>query len=109
MQARSLRAAIRGRGGKRAERWSLAVVLVTVIGGFVGAIKLAPGHAGEIAAGAWPLFGIGLALMAAGIVIRWWAIIALDRFFTPDTHVQSDQTVVDRGPYRWARPPRTPA
>jgi protein-S-isoprenylcysteine O-methyltransferase Ste14 len=105
MQARSFRAAIRGRSGKRAERWSLAVVLVTVIGGVVGAIKLARGHAGEIGTGAWPLFGIGLVLMAAGIVIRWWAIIALGRFFTPDVRVQSDQTVVDRGPYRWVRHP----
>ena len=105
MQFRSLRAAIRGRSDERAERWSLAVVLVAVAGGFVGAIMLAQGHAGEIGTGAWPLFGIGLVLMAAGIAIRWWAIIVLGRFFTVDVRVQSDQTVIDRGPYGWVRHP----
>jgi protein-S-isoprenylcysteine O-methyltransferase Ste14 len=105
MQFRSFGAVIRGRSGKRAERWSLVVVLVTVIGGFVGGIKLAQGHSGQISTGAWPLFGLGLVLMAAGIAIRWWAIIVLGRFFTPDVRVQSDQTVVDWGPYRWVRHP----
>jgi protein-S-isoprenylcysteine O-methyltransferase Ste14 len=105
MQFRSFRATVRGRSGERAERGSLAVVLLTVIGGLVGAIKLAQGHVGEIVIGAWPLFGIGLVLMAAGIGIRWWAIIVLGRFFTPDVRVQPDQIVVDRGPYRWVRHP----
>lgn len=105
MQFRSFRAAIRGRGGQRAERWSLVVVLVAVIGGFIGAIKVARGHTGEIGTGAWPLFFVGLVLMVAGLVIRWWAIIALGRFFTPDVRVQSGQTVVGTGPYRWVRHP----
>ena len=105
MQFRSIYARVRGRSGNLAERWSLAVVLVAVIGGFVGGIKLAQGRTGEIDAGAWPLFVIGLLLMAAGIGIRWWAIIVLGRFFTPDVRVHSDQRVVDRGPYRWVRHP----
>jgi protein-S-isoprenylcysteine O-methyltransferase Ste14 len=105
MQFRSVRDLIRRRSGRLAERWSLAVVLVAVIGGFVGGIKLAQGQTGEIRTGVWPLFGLGLVLMAAGIAIRWWAIIVLGRFFTPDVRVQSDQTVVDRGPYRWVRHP----
>jgi protein-S-isoprenylcysteine O-methyltransferase Ste14 len=105
MQFRSFRAAIRRRSGTRAERWTLGVVLVAVIGGFVGGIKVAQGHVGLIRAGAWPLFGVGLVLMAVGIVIRWWAIIVLGRFFTPDVRVQPDQRVIDRGPYRWVRHP----
>jgi protein-S-isoprenylcysteine O-methyltransferase Ste14 len=105
MQFRSFRAAIRRRSGKRAERWSLAAVLVAVIGGFVGGINLAEGHVGEIGTGVWPLFGIGLVLMAGGIGIRWWAIIVLGRFFTPDVRVQTNQPVIDRGPYRWVRHP----
>lgn len=105
MQFRSLGAVIRGRGGRRAERWSLVVVLVTVVGGFVGGIKLAQGHTGQVGVGAWPLFVVGLVLMAVGIGIRWWAIIVLGRFFTPDVRVRSDQAVVDRGPYQWVRHP----
>ena len=105
MQFRSLRAATRGSAGERVERWSLGIVLVAVTGGFAGAITLARGHTGEIHTGAWWLFGAGLALMVAGLAIRWWAIIVLGRFFTPDVRVHSDQTVVDRGPYRWVRHP----
>ncbi len=105
VQFRSVRDLIRGRSGRLAERWSLAIVLLTVIGGFVAGIKLAQGHTGEITTGAWPLFAIGLVLMGAGIAIRWWAIIVLGRFFTPDVRVQSDQTVIERGPYRWVRHP----
>jgi protein-S-isoprenylcysteine O-methyltransferase Ste14 len=43
--------------------------------------------------------------MAAGIAIRWWAIIALGHFFTIDVRVQPDQKVVDSGPYQWVRHP----
>jgi protein-S-isoprenylcysteine O-methyltransferase Ste14 len=31
--------------------------------------------------------------------------LALGRFFTVDVRVHSDQTVVQRGPYRWVRHP----
>ncbi len=105
MQFRSIHGLVRRRSGRLAERWSLAVVLVAVIGGFVGGIKLAQGYTGEISTGAWPLFVLGLALMATGIAIRWWAIIVLGRFFTAAVRVQPDQTVIDRGPYRWVRHP----
>jgi protein-S-isoprenylcysteine O-methyltransferase Ste14 len=105
MQFRSLWSLISGRSGRRAEHLSLAVVLLALIGGFVGAIHLSQGQTGEIGGAAWPLFGLGLALMAAGMLVRWWAIIVLGRFFTPVVRVRADQTVVERGPYRWVRHP----
>ena len=43
--------------------------------------------------------------MATGIAIRQWAIFVLGRFFTADVRVHAQQTVVDRGPYRWVRHP----
>jgi protein-S-isoprenylcysteine O-methyltransferase Ste14 len=58
-----------------------------------------------ITVGRRPLFGLGLTLMAAGIVIRHWAVFSLGRFFTSDVRVHDDQTVVTRGPYRWLRHP----
>lgn len=94
MQFRSFRDVLRRRSGKLAERWSLAVVLLAVVGGFVGGIKLAQGHAGEIKTRAWPLFVLGLGLMAVGIAIRWWAIVVLGRFFTPDVRVQASLAVL---------------
>ena len=66
--------------------------------------------AGDLTAAAirfwrWPVFVVGLVLMWSGIVVRQWAIALLGRFFTVDVRVQSGQTVVDGGPYRWVRHP----
>ena len=55
--------------------------------------------------GQWPLFLLGLMLMAAGIAIRQWAIFVLGRFFTADVRVHPEQPVIDSGPYRWVRHP----
>jgi protein-S-isoprenylcysteine O-methyltransferase len=48
---------------------------------------------------------IGLVLMSAGLMLRWWAIVHLGRFFTVDVAVAADQHVVDSGPYRLIRHP----
>jgi protein-S-isoprenylcysteine O-methyltransferase Ste14 len=94
------------RHGSRSDHGSLLVVIASVAAGVVGAFVLAgdvPGAA--IAPGAWGVFVLGITLMWAGIAIRQWAIILLGRFFTVDVRVQSGQTVIDRGPYRWVRHP----
>ena len=48
---------------------------------------------------------VGLALMVAGLLLRWWAIVHLGRFFTVNVAVASDHRVVDTGPYRLIRHP----
>ncbi len=48
---------------------------------------------------------IGLVLMLTGLLLRWWAIIHLGRFFTVDVAVAADQGVIDSGPYRLVRHP----
>ena len=52
-----------------------------------------------------PLFWLGLAAMAAGLALRWWAIRVLDRFFTVDVAVHADHRLVRDGPYRRLRHP----
>jgi protein-S-isoprenylcysteine O-methyltransferase Ste14 len=71
-------------------------------GGFALAANV---HAAAISGGRWPLFVVGVLLMATGIAIRQWAVALLGRYFTIDVRVYSDQTVVDAGPYRWVRHP----
>ncbi len=93
------------RGGRRVEGWTLLVVIAAVVGGTVGGIQLAHWHEGEVGSGRLPVFLVGLALMAIGIAVRLWAIVVLGRFFTVDVRIHADQTVVDRGPYRWVRHP----
>ena len=47
----------------------------------------------------------GVALFAAGLIFRWWAIITLGRFFTVDVTIEKDHELVERGPFRVVRHP----
>jgi len=93
------------REGARRDHGSLLVVLVSIVGGVVGALALARAfHGAAIPEALWLLVA-GLVLMGAGIAFRQWAVAVLGRFFTVDVRVQPGQTVVERGPYRWLRHP----
>ena len=48
---------------------------------------------------------IGLLLFAAGILLRWYSIIHLGRFFTVDVAITAEHRVIDTGPYRLVRHP----
>lgn len=48
---------------------------------------------------------VGVVLMWLGVALRQWAVHTLGRFFTFKLTVQSDQRVVDVGPYRVVRHP----
>lgn len=52
----------------------------------------------------WPVVA-GLALIAAGIGLRVWAMAALGRFFQYQIQVQPGHRVVTGGPYRYVRHP----
>jgi protein-S-isoprenylcysteine O-methyltransferase Ste14 len=93
------------KSGRRVERSSLSVVVAAVTVGVVGGIELTHWKAAEIDQFQYPLFVVGLVLMAAGFVVRQWSIVTLGRFFTVDVRVHPGQTVIERGPYRWVRHP----
>lgn len=44
-------------------------------------------------------------LFVAGLMLRWWAIISLGRFFTVDVTIEKDHELVERGPFRMVRHP----
>ena len=48
---------------------------------------------------------IGVVLFVAGLILRWWAIITLGRFFTVDVTIEKDHELVERGPFRIVRHP----
>lgn len=54
--------------------------------------------------GDW-ILGLAVAFFAAGLALRWWAIVTLGRFFTVDVVVEKDHELVERGPFRWVRHP----
>ncbi|HEY7018533.1 MAG TPA: isoprenylcysteine carboxylmethyltransferase family protein [Gaiellaceae bacterium] len=103
------RARIRSHGnrdGLPLDRGSKAVVVLTIYAGLLVAFLLAFDLRGaSIADARWPVFVVGVVLMAVGIALRQWAILLLGPLFTTDVRVQPGQTVVERGPYRWVRHP----
>ena len=53
---------------------------------------------------AW-CFEAGVALFVIGILLRWYSIIHLGRFFTVDVAIAADHQLIDTGPYRFVRHP----
>ena len=52
-----------------------------------------------------PLFYWGIALMLAGLAFRFYAMATLGKFFTYNVAIQSGQTLIEDGPYRYIRHP----
>lgn len=95
-----------GDAGRRRDGGTLRV-LVAVIG---AGIALAMGFDGlDVARFARPMqapaWWLGIALMLAGMPLRWWSIRVLARHFTVDVAIRDDHELVRRGPYRWLRHP----
>lgn len=59
----------------------------------------------------WPLPGMpwpalaGEVFVIVGLMLRWYAIIYLGRWFTVNVAIAADQPLVDDGPYRYLRHP----
>jgi protein-S-isoprenylcysteine O-methyltransferase len=69
-------------------------------------IALAFAEAGAaFTSGRGPLFYLGIALMLAGLALRWYSIRVLGKSFTYTVATRDGQTVVEAGPYRWIRHP----
>jgi protein-S-isoprenylcysteine O-methyltransferase Ste14 len=84
----------------------MLLLVVAVVVGLGGAFALAANlQAAAIGDGRRLFFVAGLVLASAGIALRQWAVAVLGPFFTVDVRVQTGQTVIDRGPYRWVRHP----
>jgi protein-S-isoprenylcysteine O-methyltransferase Ste14 len=92
--------------GARRDRGSFLVLVASIALGFTiagAATRSAPGAG--IRFGRDAVFAMGLAVLAVGVALRFYAVIVLGRFFTLVVMTRSDQHVVDAGPYRWIRHP----
>jgi protein-S-isoprenylcysteine O-methyltransferase len=88
-----------------ADRSTLTLLWVTIVGSIVAAVLAAKfllfAHFGQSPLASW----IGIAIFAAGLIVRWTAIITLGRFFTVDVTIQQDHRLIRHGLYRWVRHP----
>jgi len=95
----------RSRSGTKQDRSTLRVLWMVIM------VSVA---AGVFVAGNWreatlphgQVFAVvGVAMFVVGLVLRWWAIITLGRFFTVDVTIQKDHELVEHGPFRLVRHP----
>jgi len=79
--------------------WLVKLAAITL--GIIAAYRLPAGriHPGEIG------LAIGYCLFVPGLVLRWWSIIYLGRFFTTNVAIANDHQLIDSGPYRLIRHP----
>jgi protein-S-isoprenylcysteine O-methyltransferase Ste14 len=95
----------RSKTGEKQDRSTLRVLWIVIALSVTGAVFVAQNWRG----GALPngrIFALaGVALFAAGLVFRWWAIVTLGRFFTVDVTIEKDHELVQHGPFRWVRHP----
>ena len=98
-----LRAWSAGPGGKLRE-WTFFLLVLAIGGAVVGAIWLS--RLTRFATGGASVSTIaGEVVAVAGIALRVWAILTLDRFFTFVVGIVPGQRVVQHGPYRILRHP----
>jgi len=48
---------------------------------------------------------VGFLVFVGGVLLRWYSIFYLGRFFTVDVAIAADHQVIDTGPYRYIRHP----
>jgi len=95
----------RSRTGTKQDRSTLRVLWLVI---------MASVAAGIYVAGHWPSAALpherifttaGVVLFVVGLLLRWWAIITLGRFFTVDVTIEKDHELVEEGPFRFVRHP----
>jgi protein-S-isoprenylcysteine O-methyltransferase Ste14 len=86
------------------DRGSLMIVRLCAVAGV-----LLAAWTDKVSATAHPynaaIFGISLAVIWAGIALRWWSFRTLGRYFTFTVMTSANQPVITTGPYRLLRHP----
>ncbi len=97
---------LRARGdAQRKDRGSLALIWIVVMFSIGIGVWLA--YATPGARLPWPheAYLAGLAVFVSGLLLRWWSIVTLGRFFTVQVAIASDHQLIESGPYRILRHP----
>ena len=92
--------------GGDADRGAKRLVIAAVWSGLLVAfliVKNVPPL--RVGADTWATLLLGVAIACLGTVLRAWSILTLGTFFRRDVMVETGQSVIRKGPYRWLRHP----
>ena len=90
--------------GRTTFDWTFGLVVVSVAVAVNLGFRAAHVHA-TVFGGGWAPVAVGLAVLAAGVALRTWAILTLGRLFKFVVVIQEGHRVVASGPYRLLRHP----
>lgn len=92
-----------GRGDRTDDRGSLRWFVTLLPASWVGAFMLAGAPWGFF--GNTSIYGAGLVVIGAGVLLRWWSVATLGRLFTINVAIRTQHRLVDTGPYQYVRHP----
>jgi protein-S-isoprenylcysteine O-methyltransferase Ste14 len=95
----------RSRTGTRQDRSTLGVLWLVIMASVAAGIFIAMYWPAAALPDGRIFACVGVVLFVAGLLLRWWAIIVLGRFFTVDVTIEKDHELVERGPFRALRHP----
>jgi protein-S-isoprenylcysteine O-methyltransferase Ste14 len=96
----------RGQGKTTSDKGTRTFNFIAITVGITGAAALNGFSQFFFPAGRTPvLFSIGIAIMLAGMALRYWAVVTLGAFFRTTVETDGNQKVVTEGPYRLIRHP----
>ena len=88
------------------DQGSRSVIRLTMVVGIFAAVEFARRvPAARIHATQLTVFVVALAIIWAGMALRYWAFRTLGRYFTFTVQTSADQQVISAGPYRVLRHP----
>jgi protein-S-isoprenylcysteine O-methyltransferase Ste14 len=95
----------RSRIGTKQDRSTLLVVWLVIMVSVAAGIYVAKNWPSAALPYHRSVMFAGVVLFVIGLLLRWWAIITLGRFFTVDVTIEPDHELVERGPFRMVRHP----
>ena len=95
----------RSKTGTRQDRSTLGIIWFVIAISITAGVFIAQNFPAAALPHARMFASAGMVLFVAGLILRWWAIITLGRFFTVDVTIEKDHELVDRGPFRIVRHP----
>jgi protein-S-isoprenylcysteine O-methyltransferase len=94
---------LRAKSGVQDKR-SLRLIWLVVLGSIFFAITVSK-TVQQFALSNKSLYSVGVTLFFIGLILRWYSIIYLGRFFTVNVAIAADHKLIDSGPYRYIRHP----
>jgi protein-S-isoprenylcysteine O-methyltransferase len=95
----------RSKTGTKQDRSTLGMIWLVIAVSIVAGVFVAQNFPTATLPHGRMFASAGVVLFVAGLILRWWAIITLGRFFTVDVTIEKDHELVERGPFRIVRHP----